>query len=117
MPYDNIPGAFGSNQNREHNYPIDDISNRNNVRRGVAQSNFDFRSITPERWVDIICASFIIVFLIVVICTWSSFSDALFENILFPVIYIGSKIVAIVTAIGTGIGILCAKFRRRRYWW
>lgn len=117
MPYDNIPGAFGSNKNRERNYPIDDISNRNNDRRSIAKSNFDFRQITPERWVDIVCVSLIAVFLIVVIFTWSSFSEAMFKNILFPVIYTGSKIVAIVAVVGAGIGILCAKFRRRRYWW
>lgn len=116
MPYDNIPGAFGSNQNREQNYPIDDVFNRSNNQRNITQKNFDFRSITLERWVDIICISIITVFLIVVICTWSSFSEAMFENILFPIIYVGSKIVAVVTAIGAGIGILCAKFRRRRYW-
>ncbi len=117
MPYDNMPGAFGSNRNREHNYPNDGVSNRNNNRRNLIQTGFDFRSISSERWIDIICSSFIAVFLVVVICLWSSFSETLFENILFPVIYVGSKIIAFVTAIGAGIGILCAKFRRRRYWW
>lgn len=116
MSYDNIPGAFGSNQNRKQNDPTAGTPNRSNGRRGIHRGNFELRSISPERWVDIICISFIAVFLIVVICTWSSFSEALFENILFPVIYIGSKIVALITAIGAGIGVLYAKFRRRRYW-
>lgn len=116
MPYDNIPGTFGSNRNRENDQQIDNMLNEHSDRRILKRNSINFSSISTERWVDIICGSFIGLFLIVVICIWPSFSSSLFEYILFPIIYIGSKIVAFITAIGMVIGIIYAKFRRRRYW-
>lgn len=111
MAYDNIPGSFGSNNTAEINR-----ANTNNSSRRNIFSNINFRLISPERWVDIVCCSLIAVFLITVICIWPSFSEALFENILFPIIYVGSKIVALIAAIGAGTAALFARFRRRRYW-
>lgn len=111
----NDSGFFGSENfrkniqnNRRNN------SSRRMPRRGINLGRLS--ELEPERWVDIICISLISVFLIVVACTWPTFSEALFTHILFPVIYIGSRIVAAVTALGAGIGLLCARFRRRRYW-
>ncbi len=112
MAYDNIPGSFGSNNAAESNRAGRSSSNGHNI-----LSNVNFRLISPERWVDIVCCSLLAVFLITVICVWPSFSEALFENILFPIVYVGSKIVALITAVGAGIAALFARLRRRRYWW
>ena len=116
MPF-NDSGFFGSEDFRQQN-------NQNNRRKSNSKINprrkvnlGRLSELEAERWVDIICLSLIGIFLIVVACTWQSFSYALFTHVLFPVIYVGSRIVAAVAAIGTGIGLLCVRFRRRRYWW
>ena len=116
MPIDN-PGFFGSDNFRENNIHN---NRRNNSKERTHRHKLNpgrLSELSPERWVDIICLTLIGIFLIVVACTWATFSETLFANILFPVIYIGSRIVALVAAIGTGIGLLFARFRRRRYWW
>lgn len=105
MSMDNMPGAFGSN------------NNRNNIdRNNTARNRGNVSGLSPERIVDIVCLSVIGLFLLIVVCTWPDFSSALFEFVLFPIINIGSKIVAAIAAIGTGIGLLCARFGRRRRW-
>lgn len=117
MPTNNTPGSFGSNRNRK-NITNNDNRIRNIERNHNAESRLNVpANITPERWVDIICGSVIGIFLIAVLCTWSSFSELLFQNILFPVIYVGSKILALISVVGAGIGALCLKFRRRRRYW
>ena len=117
MPENNMSGSFGSNRNRQNIQQNNYSPNRQRNRIRSITDRIDFNSISPERWVDIICISFIVLFLIIVICSWPAFSAVLFAKVLFPIINVGSKIVALVTAIGTGIGILYAKIRRRRYWW
>ncbi len=115
MSMDNMPGVFGSNNNRNNADRNNTARNRNDltdftmIRRNISE-------LSPERIVDIVCLSVIGLFLLIVVCTWPSFSSALFEFVLFPIINIGSKIVAAIAAIGTGIGILCARFGRRRRW-
>lgn len=124
MTFDsNIPGAFGSNTGREsasmppdpdiYSPPQDYVK----PKKKKKHRNIAVHSLSAERWVDIICLSLIAVFLIVVACTWSSFSLALFRHIIFPVIAVGSKIVAGVALIGTAIAVIWAKIRRRRYRW
>lgn len=114
MSFDNIPGAFGSNNNRGglNGRPTGSNNNQLNPRRNHRNT----AALSPERLVDIICLSVIGLFLLIVICLWPDFSSALFEYVLFPIINIGSKIVATIAAVGTGIGLLCARFGRRRYW-
>lgn len=69
MTNNNMPGSFGSNKNRGHYYPSDNIPKRKPPRKNNNKNNFDLHSIIPERRIDIICVSLITVFLIVVICT------------------------------------------------
>lgn len=115
MPSNNS-GFFGSENFRDES--IQNNSRKNHSQRTPRQVNpGKLSELSPERWVDIICLSLIGIFLIVVACIWSTFSEALFTHILFPIIYIGSRIVALVAAIGTGIGLLCAGLKRRRYRW
>lgn len=115
MSIDNMPGAFGSNNNRDIIRTPNTTRNHNSP-HGFARNRCNVSGLNPERIVDIVCLTVIGLFLLIVICTWSGFSSALFEFVLFPIINIGSKIVATVAAIGTGIGILCARLSRRRYW-
>ena len=115
MPSDNS-GFFGSENFR------DNIQNNRRIeqRERTPKQRIDLgklSDLSPERWVDIICLSLIGLFLIVVACIWSAFSEFLFTHLLFPIIYVGSKIVGLIATIGTGIGLIFAKFRRRRYWW
>lgn len=112
MPSNNS-GFFGTEKFREN---VIHNNRRNNQREQLCGHRVNLSEISPERWVDIICLTLIVVFLIAVACTWTAFSEALFAYILFPIIYIGSRIVALVAAIGAGIGLLRAGFRRRRYW-
>lgn len=109
MSMDNMPGTFGSGNNRN-------TTPSSNSSRGFTRNSSIFSELSPERIVDIVCLSVIGLFLLVVACNWTSFSDALFESVLFPIINIGSKIVAAIAAIGAGIGALCARFGRRRRW-
>lgn len=115
MSMDNMPGTFGSNNNRDNIGSNNTASNRN-PSNGFTGNRINFSELSPERIVDIVCLSLIGLFLLVVVCTWPNFSDALFESVLFPIINIGAKIVAAIATIGTGIGLLCARFGRRRRW-
>lgn len=114
MSMDNMPGAFGSN-NRD-NIGKHNTTRNHNSPPGFTRNRCNVSGLSPERIVDIVCLSVIGLFLLVVICVWPGFSSVLFEFVLFPIINIGSKIVATIAAIGTGIGILCARFGRRRRW-
>ena len=116
MPFHNMPGAFGSDINRERNNRQQPADERSEGRRFSLPFNVDLRHISPERWVDIVCGTIIGLFFFSVLISWSDFSDALFENLLFPIIYIGSKIVAYGTAATVCIGGLLGKLRRRRFW-
>lgn len=112
-------GSFGSNENRQI---ITEPENRRE--RGEHRRNQSFfsglrnrvSSFAPEHWVDIAFGLIFLVSGIVIACNWSEFSDALFYNILFPVIYVGGKILLIVAVIAIIIGIISFRFRRRRYW-
>lgn len=73
--------------------------------------------LTPERWIDIICCSLIGIFLIVTACTWRRFMDFIFYNLLFPIIYVGGKIVAIIIVVAVIIGFISFSIRRRRRYW
>ena len=115
MPMDNMPGTFGSNNNRNNADRNNTARNRNNS-PDFSRNRDNVSELSPERMVDIVCLSVIGIFLLAVICTWPEFSNALFESVLFPIINIGAKIVAAIAAIGTGIGVLCARFGRRRRW-
>lgn len=112
MSIDNIPGTFGSNDNREN---VNKTVRRNNQTNSI-RNRGNAVNLSPERITDIVCLSLIGLFLLTVVCLWQDFSTALFETFLFPIINIGSKIVAAIAAIGTGIGLLFARFGRRRYW-
>ncbi len=115
MSLDNMPGTFGSDSNRD-NTGSNNIRGRRNSSPAYMRNSGGIGELSPERIVDIVCLSVIGLFLLIVACTWTEFSNALFENVLFPIIYVGSRIVAGITAIGTGIGLLCARFGRRRRW-
>lgn len=115
MSFDNMPGTFGSDSNRE-NTGSNNTRGRRNSSPAYMRNNGGISELSPERIVDIVCLSVIGLFLLIVACTWTEFSNALFEFVLFPIINIGSKIVAGIAAIGTGIGLLCARFGRRRRW-
>lgn len=118
-----LSGSFGSNENRgkgknHNNGNFSGETKRDKIHfEGNRFTDF-IRSISPENWIDIVCCSLILIFLIVVICTWSSFSAALFQNVLFPIIYIGSRIVAFVGIAIAAIGALALTIRRklRRFW-
>lgn len=104
-------GFFGSENFRENRIP--------ETQRKRTPIGFDpnrLLDLSPERWVDIVCLSLIGLFLIIVACTWSTFSEALFTHILFPIVYVGVRILAVVSAIGVGIGLIYAKLRRRHFW-
>lgn len=116
MPFENIPGAFGSDIDRKGNNRHSSPRPENN-RQTDLPFYTDLRRIRPERWVDIICGSLIVAFLIAVLCTWSAFSRVLFENLLFPIIYIGSKIVTYGTMAAVCIGGFFGKIKRRFHWW
>lgn len=112
MAIDNMPGGFGSNNNR-NNLTNNTARNRNSLTDFTRNRA---NRLSPERIVDIVCLSLIGLFLLIVACSWHDFSSALFEFVLFPIINIGAKIVAALALIGTGIGVLCVRFGRRRYW-
>lgn len=117
-------GSFGSNSNRGGG-----VSHKpSRVKKGIKEervhrnkgSAMDFlQRISPENWVDIICCTLILIFVIVVACNWQVFSDWLFHTILFPVISIGSKLLALVASIAAAVGAIGLWFRRkrRRWWW
>lgn len=115
MPFQNMPGAFGSDINRERNNRHQPSGKQRRTRFRLP-FDIDLRRISPERWVDIVCGTIIGIFLISVLFTWSDFSDALFEKLLFPVVYVGSKIVTYTTVAAACIGSVFGKFRRRRFW-
>ena len=82
MPIDN-PGFFGSDNFRENNIHN---NRRNNSKERTHRHKLNpgrLSELSPERWVDIICLTLIGIFLIVVACTWATFSETLFANILF----------------------------------
>lgn len=119
MAENNMPGSFGTNQGRA---VIDDPSTSRHKKAGGKSSNGSnignaISSISPERWVDIVCLSIICFFLLFVAITWESFSAALFYNLLFPLIVVGAKLVAGVAAIGALCLVVASRFRRRRWWW
>ena len=115
MSMDNMPGTFGSNNNR-NNIDCNNPARNHNSMNDFTRNRGKVSGLSPEKIADIVCLSVIGLFLLIVIFTWPSFSSALFEFVLFPIINICSKIVAAIAAIGTGIGILCARFGRRRRW-
>lgn len=53
MPYDNIPGTFGSNRNRENDQQIDNMLNEHSDRRILKRNSINFSSISTERWVHL----------------------------------------------------------------
>lgn len=113
-------GTFGSNENRRI---ITDPKNRQERREcGTSGGSFlsDLRyragNLTPERWVDIVFGLLFLVSGIAIACNWKGFSDGLFYNILFPIIYVGGKILLIVVVIAIIIGSISFRYRRRRYW-
>lgn len=112
----NNSGFFGSENFRENN--VNDTRRSNTTEKGrLHKINLGrIAELSPERWVDIICLSLIGIFIVAVACNWSAFSEALFTHILFPIIYVGAKIVAVITVIGAVFGVICSRFRRRRYW-
>ena len=98
--------------------PRERVPKKKTRREGYSLSDF-LSEITPETWVDIVCCTFIAVFLIVIACNWAKFSEWLFLSILFPIIDIGAKIVlfvAIVAIIVVAI-LLWFRSRTRRRWW
>lgn len=111
--HSDMTGHYGSGHSRNITPP-----NRNTQRRrhmgGLRTSAIG--NLTAERWVDIICLSLISIFLISVFLNWNAFLDALFTNILFPIIFVGAKILSIVAGIGAFLGLIHAKFRRPRRW-
>lgn len=116
MAFNNLSGTFGSNSNSggSRTRRKANVSNANGFFAGMRSF---FGALSTERWVDIVCISAIVIFLIVVACTWESFSDALFLNILFPVICVLSGVVTAIVVIGAIILYLTIKWNRRRYWW
>ena len=114
-------GSFGSNENRGTR--VSKKTENEKEKRVYRDSNSVvdfFERISPENWVDIICCTLIVIFLIVVACNWQEFSEWLFKSILFPIIDIGAKVVAFVTTIAAVIGAIVLKFRRkrrRRWFW
>lgn len=113
-------GTFGSNENRRINTEPDNIREHREYRSGgstfLSNSRYRVAVITPEHWVDIVFCSLFLIFGIIIACTWSSFMDGLFFNVLFPVICVGGKILAIVLIIVIVVGLISLRFRRRRYW-
>lgn len=109
-------GVFGSNAGRQ---AADTLSYQDESPRSEDRlRNFRERAgaLSPERWVDVICGSLFLVFAVVLACTWSGFMDGLFYNVLFPVIFVGSKILAVVAIVAVAVGLISFKFRRRRYY-
>ena len=108
-------GSFGSNNNR--NLPnIPSFDNDGTDRRMQLRNLREhMRTLSPERWVDIVCGSILVVLGVVIACTWTGFMDGLFFNVLFPVIYVGGKILAIVVVIAVILWLISLRFRRR-YW-
>ncbi len=112
-------GSFGSNANRGTRAPQNTGKEKEErVRREKGSVSEFLEKISPENWVDIVCCTLIAVFLIAIACNWQEFSEWLFRGILFPVIYVGSRIVAFVTAVAAVIGafVLWLRSRRRRRW-
>lgn len=113
-------GSFGSNKDRI--IVTEPESKRNRQQRATGRWAFlsDIRDrlsfISAQRWVDIIFGLIFLVSGIAIACNWSEFSDALFYNLLFPVIYIGSRLLFIIIVIAIIAGIVSFRFRRRRYW-
>ena len=114
MPFNNISGSYGSNKNRGNS-----SAKKTSKGWGAGSGRIAdmLQSLSPERWVDLICISSIVIFLIVVLCTWKSFSEALFINVLLPLIGVLSGIMTAVAVIGGIILYVSMKFRRGRYWW
>lgn len=113
-------GSFGSNENRR--IVTEPESRQRRRRRKTRRRSFfstlryDAGRIAPEHWVDIVCCSLLIIFGIIIACNWSAFIDGLFYKVLFPVIYVGSRIFVIVLIIAIIAGLVALSFRRRRYW-
>ena len=113
-------GSFGSNENRRiTTNPASRVEYRERRRRiGMALSDLRYRTsaLSPKRWVDILFGLLFFICGITIACNWRAFSDALFYNVLFPVIYVGGKILLVVIVIAIIIVSVSLRVRRRRYW-
>ena len=113
-------GSFGSNENRRITTEPYNVREHGERRSGIRSFLSDMRyraaAISPEHWVDIVFCSLFFIFGIIIACTWSAFLDGLFFNVLFPVICVGGKILAVVLITVIVVGFIAFRFRRRRYW-
>lgn len=113
-------GSFGSNENRRIMTEIESRNVRREPRVGNSTFFADLRyrmgALAPERWVGIVFGVLFLVCGIVIACNWKAFSDTLFYDILFPIIYVGGKILLVVIVIAIIVGMITYRFRRRRYW-
>ena len=73
-------------------------------------------NISGERLVDIICISLISVFLLSVFINWNAFLDALYFSVLFPIVFVGAKLLGIIAGLGAVGGYIYARFHRPRRW-
>lgn len=117
MPFTNLSGTFGSNTNRNTNQRKTKTPKQHSSNGFFSGIGAVLSALSPERWVDISCISAIAIFLIVIACTWKSFSDALFLHVLFPIICILSGILTAIAVVVAIVIYLSIKINRRRYWW
>lgn len=113
-------GSFGSNENRR--VATAPVNSRSHPKSHPEGGSFfsDLRhkadSISPVHLVDIFFGFVFLISGIALYCNWEKFSDALFKELLLPVIVIGGKLLVIAVVIVIIIWIISSRFRRWRFW-
>ena len=110
-----ITGHFGSGQVRNFNPDRRRTPDRSRSVKNIRLPKFS--ELTVERWVDIICISIILIFLVSVFLNWNYFLDSFFINVLFPIISVGAKLLGAIVGIGAVVGVIYAKLRRPKRWY
>ncbi|MGN0534272.1 MAG: hypothetical protein ACI4IK_07910 [Eubacterium sp.] len=111
MDFDNLTGAFGSDEPMENNFKHP--SGKLKKSGGLTNIINRFKGITAENRVDIVCCSLIASALIAALCNWNAVMDGLFV-LIFPVIKVLAKTLAAIIGVLCVGGIVSAGIRRRR---
>ena len=119
MEFQNIHGSFGSNEGRENiNYESTKKRKRTKSPFTPAKSTFSIPGILAENVVDILCIVSIAVFIIAAICCWDTFSQSIFETLIFPIVYIGGKTFGAIVMAFIAVKLFFSKlFRKIFRWW
>ena len=109
--FTNLPGVFVETPNSEE-------TSKKRIKNRSSGGFFErLRYLPPERWIDIVSCLTILAGLIAVFCCWDTVIAFLFYKIMFPLLKILSKIVAVAAGLLCLGGVASARLRRRRWYY